>query len=387
ALPPLSPLRPAAGRTEHEDRRIPPSHHDKYRVVAIGVAGDHGTYTVLVGASLEPADESAERAVGLLAVGCPVVVLLVAGATFAFVGRALTPVEAIRRKVSVISASSLDERVPVPPAHDEVARLAETMNAMLDRIETQVETRRRFVADAGHELRSPLTTLHTGLELLAAHGDLTARDAATVGILGHESERLSRLVDGLLLLARADEHGLRPDPSDVDLDDLVDAERRRLAVQHPRVRVSARIDPVRVHGDAHRLAQAIRNLADNAARHAASVVSFAVYEEDGHAVIEVGDDGPGVPEADRERVFERFVRLDASRTRDSGGTGLGLAIVREVVRAHGGTVRVGAREPTGALFLIELPSNAWSDAWSDAPSHASFDASSGGSSEAAPEGR
>ncbi|WP_406292090.1 sensor histidine kinase [Embleya sp. NBC_00896] len=295
-----------------------------------------------------------EGAAALLIVGFPILVVVVAGATYAFVGRALNPVEAIRRKVAGIGAARLGDRVPVPEARDEVARLAETMNAMLDRLEKQVDARRRFVADAGHELRSPLTTLRTGLEVLGTRR-LAARDAGLVDLLTTEVERLDQLVDSLLLLARADEQELRPRLVDVDLDDLVDVERRRLAAQHPGLAVSAAITPVRVRGDADRLARVLRNLADNAAAHAAAGVRFTLRESAGHAIVEVEDDGPGVPIEDRERIFERFVRLDESRRRGSGGTGLGLAIVREVVAVHGGTVDVEAAPRGGAVFRVVLP--------------------------------
>ncbi|WP_126635459.1 sensor histidine kinase [Embleya hyalina] len=355
-LPPLTPLRPQPGRTEREDRRLVPGQSDTYRVAALGVARADGTYTVLVGESRGAVDDSVEDAGALLLLGCPFLIAVVAAATYLFVGRSLAPVEAMRRKVSVVTADRLGERVPVPEARDEVARLAETMNAMLDRLQTQVDARRRFVADAGHELRSPVTTLRGGLDVLAARS-LAARDADLVDLLTAEVGRLDHLVDGLLWLARADEHGLHVRHTDVDLDDLVDAERRRLAARHPGLRITADPNPTRVHGDAGQLARILRNLADNAATHASSAVRLTVAPSaDGHtAVLGVADDGPGVPLAERDHIFERFVRLDPSRDRDSGGVGLGLAIVRQLVAAHHGSVVVDEAPGGGALFRVVLP--------------------------------
>lgn len=353
-LPPISPDRPGDGRIRHEDRHPAGAGGVEYRIAALGVDTPQGTYTVLAAESLDPIDDSVEDAAALLVIGYPVLVLLVAGATYVFVGRALAPVEAIRRKVSGITASRLGERVPVPEARDEIARLAETMNTMLDRVETQVDAQHRFVADAGHELRSPLATLRSGLEILGSR-PLPDRDRDMVAMLHAESLRLGGLVDELLLLARADEHELRLADTDVDLDDLAAAERDRLTAQHPELAVDVVLTPLRVRGDPGALTRVLRNLADNAAAHAASRVRIALSAAGGRAVVEVGDDGPGIPEAERDRVFDRFVRLDASRGRTTGGSGLGLAIVRELVAAHGGTVRAEAAPSGGALFRVELP--------------------------------
>ena len=361
--PPWSPMasvRPAAGAVVREDRTIVAG-GAPFRVVAIGVKTPRGTYTVEVAQSLRVVGSSVDSALTLLAAGFPVLLLVVGSATFFFVGRSLRPVEAIRSRVATISARELAARVPVPPVRDEVGRLAETMNAMLDRLDSAVSSQRRFVADASHELRSPLATLHAGLELLPVNADTEP----VVTTLREETDRLERLVAGMLLLARADDQGLVQRRSDVDLDDLVLAERIRLTHAEPHLIVSASIQPVRVRGDSHQLAQALRNLVDNAARHARTTVTLSVYEEAGRALVDVDDDGPGIPLADRERIFERFVRLDESRVRDTGGgSGLGLAIVTEIARAHGGRVQVadpvaGPRAagagPAGTLMRLEFP--------------------------------
>ncbi|MET8907558.1 HAMP domain-containing sensor histidine kinase [Micromonospora sp. NPDC004551] len=349
---PLSPLRPRPGQLLHEQRLLPFADEDPFRIAAEGVASGSGTRTVLVAQSLRPVNESTEAVAAILAAGLGPMLLVVGAAVFWFVGRSLRPVEAIRRRVAGITARDLHARVPVPAAEDEVAALAETMNRMLERLETAAASQRRFVADASHELRSPLATLRAGLDRLAlapvpqGHGD-------TVELLRRETSRLGDLVADLLLLARIDERGATGRRDDVDLDDLAYTERDRLAGQHPNLTIRADLTPVRVTGDAHDLGRALRNLADNAARHARTQVTLRVSERDGWAYVEVSDDGPGVPDADRERIFDRFVRLDDSRARPEGGTGLGLAITRQVVAAHGGHVQVLPRP--GMTVRIRLP--------------------------------
>ncbi|KAB1915597.1 HAMP domain-containing histidine kinase [Micromonospora sp. AMSO31t] len=349
---PLSPLRPRPGQLLREQRLLPFADEDPFRIAAEGVATSSGTRTVLVAQSLRPVNESTEAVAAILAAGLAPMLLVIGAAVFWFVGRSLRPVEAIRRRVAGITARDLHARVPVPTARDEVAALAETMNRMLERLETAAASQRRFVADASHELRSPLTTLRAGLDRLAlapvpeGHRDL-------VELLRRETSRLGDLVADLLLLARIDERGAARRRDDVDLDDLAYTERDRLAAHHPDLTVRAELTPVRVTGDAHDLGRALRNLADNAARHARTQVTLRVSACEGWGRIEVTDDGPGVPDADRERIFDRFVRLDDSRTRPEGGTGLGLAITRQVVAAHGGHVQV--LPGPGMTVRIRLP--------------------------------
>lgn len=349
---PLVPERPGPGTELSFTRKpLPVGDGESYTLSAIGVSGPNGPYVVLVGQSLAPEERSVATVAALVAGGLPILLLVVGVATFVLSGRSLRPVEAIRRRVADISGADISGRVPVPEANDEVARLAVTMNAMLTRLETAQASQRRFVADASHELRSPLATLRATVELAA--NPKTASGASTETLLA-ETDRLERLVADLLLLAKADEHGLRMVRVDVDLDDLVLAERTRLR-NLPRLTVGGSVRAVQVRGDSHQLAQALRNLVDNAVRYAASRVEISVYEDGSDAVIDVADDGPGIPPDARERVFERFVRLDDSRTRSIGGSGLGLAIVREVISAHDGTVHVTESALGGALFRITLP--------------------------------
>jgi signal transduction histidine kinase len=229
-----------------------------------------------------------------------------------------------------------------------------------------VRQQRSFVADASHELRSPLSTVQAGLELLRRNdGD---PDQDTIEMLYDETLRLERLIAALLLLARVDERGLQLDIDDVDVDDLVDAERRRLSA-NPRLKVVVELAAVRVRGDRHQLGQVLRNLTDNAERHADSEVRLRLWSANGTAYLQVHDDGAGIPAEARERVFERFVRLDESRNRAAGGSGLGLAIVREVVAAHGGSVRVlePDRHRRGTIIEVTLPEDTTAVAIADDP--------------------
>ncbi len=351
--PPLSNARPADGEIVRADARLPVGEEDTYRLVALGVTAGGTPYTVVVGRSLGPVTDSLQTVGSLLAFGFPLLLVVVGAATFWFVGRSLRPVEAIRSQVAGMSGRDLSRRVPVPEARDEVTRLAVTMNAMLDRFESAQRAQRQFVADASHELRSPIATLKASAEVSATHPDQTDHPLLVEGFLA-ETQRLERLVNDLLLLARVDERGLRPDRREVDLDDFLDAERAR--VRASGLDVQTRISAVRALGDPHQLAQAVRNLVDNAMTHAATTVTLALRRDGPIAIIEIGDDGPGIMEADRERIFDRFVRLDESRERGRGGTGLGLAIVREIVAAHGGAVSVVATTTgVGATFRIVLP--------------------------------
>ncbi|TRW46728.1 ATP-binding protein [Georgenia yuyongxinii] len=343
--------RPPPGSSVTVRVNVPDEEETEFVAVAKGVATPAGPMVVIAAQSLEPAAESTAVAVGLLAVGLPAVLLVVAGTCYWLTGRALAPVEAMRRKVAGISSSDLSARVPVPPAGDELTRLAETMNAMLGRLEASSQVQRRFVADASHELRSPIATIRTELEVARRHADRTDWEAVSADALA-ETERLHRLVSDLLLLARADERTGTLRREDVDLDDLMLDEARRLRAAG--VAVDVQSPPVRVVGDGAALARAVRNLVDNAVLHGGSRVSLLLRADRAQAVMEVVDDGPGIPVDQRERVFDRFVRLDASRERAAGGTGLGLPIAREIARAHGGDVTVG-NGATGARLVLTLP--------------------------------
>ncbi len=326
---------------------------EPFRVVALGVTSPDGrSMVVIVAQSLESVQASKKTVTGLLLFGAPFLLLLVAGLTYWLSGRALRPVEVMRQQVADIDERTLAAQLPLPEAQDEVWRLGRTMNHMLDRLDSAATAQRRFVSDASHELRSPLTALRASVEVAQAHPD-TADWTRTADIVLEESLRLERLVADLLLLARADERGLQLRREDVDLDDLLAAEVERLRATTS-LTVTSHIVHVRVVGDRDRLQRALRNLVDNASQHASSAVTLSVASDAAMAKIDIVDDGPGVPVADRLRVFDRFVRLDDSRTRTVGGTGLGLAIVRQIARAHHGDVAF-LDAPNGSTVRLCLP--------------------------------
>lgn len=313
-----------------------------------------GEETVYVGRSLEdPAVAAGEVSIAF-AIAIPLLLVVVGLVTWRIVGRALAPVEAIRAEVDAISVGELDRRVPEPARDDEIARLATTMNRMLERLEAGRDRERRFVSDASHELRSPVASIRQHAELALRHPDRT--DLGTLADVAHdEALRLQRIVDDLLFLTRVDEGTLQLRREPVDLDDLVQDEAARLRAMSRHRIVADRVDGVRVEGDRGRLEQVLRNLGENAARHARSTVALELRREDGAAILTVEDDGEGIPAAERDHVFDRFVRLDEARERDVGGTGLGLAIVRDIATLHGGTVVVAEAPSGGARFEVRLP--------------------------------
>lgn len=316
-------------------------------------APDGARYTVLVGEGSQVVTSAVKTVIIALAIAAPIVIAVSGAATYLLVARSMRSVDAIRSRVADISTSDLGERVPVPESSDEIAALAETMNEMLARIEAGHAAQQRFVGDASHELRSPLATIISALEVAVAHPELLDKELAADTLIP-EAHRMQALVDDLLLLARADERGLVIRRQDVDLDDLAAGETQRLR-RETSLAVHTQLTPTRLVGDARALSRVLRNLLENAALHAASRIDVAVGSGGGDATVSVTDDGPGIPAADRERVFDRFVRLDPDRSRSGGGAGLGLAIVREIVAAHRGSVTVDDRPGGGTRMTIQLP--------------------------------
>ncbi|MFF4366809.1 ATP-binding protein [Streptomyces sp. NPDC001594] len=356
----LPALGPAAGAQRpgtvfHTWRIRPLGGEHRQRVVQVTTQTPDGLVSVYVGTSLRDVDAADDTTTAALVVGGPLLLALVALVTWRVTGRALRPVEAIRAEVAEISDRDLHRRVPVPPTGDEVARLARTMNTTLDRLESSGIRQRQFIADASHELRSPLTVLRTQLEVALAVRDPELWPELISGAL-EDTDRLERLCSDLLLLARLD--AAQPAASvRLDLGALVrDAVEARLGDRVP-VRVHAP-DGVVVEGSELWLNRVVTNLLDNAQRFASGRVELALRTsgppQARTAVLEVRDDGPGIPSADRERVFERFTRLDDARSRDHGGAGLGLAIARDLAAHHGGTLTA---EPSaaGARLVLRLP--------------------------------
>jgi signal transduction histidine kinase len=348
SLPPSAP--PLLG-----DERVPEDRH----VRSVTLPGDgegrliarraEGA-TVVVAGSLDDVAESTAALVGILAFGVPVSALALAVLVWWAVGRALLPVEQLRAQVDRITASRLDEEVDEPTGAAEIARLARTMNAMLTRLRLSAEQQRRFVADAAHELRSPLARMRAELEIDAAHPG-SADPAATASSVLAETVGLQRLIDDLLLLARGDA-GVTGRSAPVDLDDVV--------ARAVRSRDDARIvvpdlTPAQVLGDVDQLERLVANLLDNAIRHARERIVVGLAAGDDAAELTVTDDGAGIPAVDADRVFERFTRLDDARTRDDGGVGLGLAIARDIAGRHGGSLTVDSGPGRGARFVLRLP--------------------------------
>jgi signal transduction histidine kinase len=315
-----------------------------------------GDFVITAAAPVDQVERNVEALTDRLAIGLPGMVALVGVIAWVLVGRALRPVEAMRAEAERITASTLHRRLPQPPTDDEIGRLAHTMNTMLDRLETASAQQRRFVSDASHELRSPIATLRAGLEVARNQPGPPGWPARVDSLLAEES-RLESLVDDLLLLAAHDETGPITAPAtQVDLTDLASEEGRRpRRVPVQIVPTSAGDQAVVVDGAGPQLARALSNLVDNAARHAATVVRISVSSHHDMASFVVDDDGPGIPPEDRERVFERFTRLDRGRARHEGGSGLGLAVVHAILTNHDGSIRVDDSPLGGARFIAEIP--------------------------------
>ncbi|MGW7100927.1 ATP-binding protein [Streptomyces sp. NPDC054838] len=326
----------------------------RQRVVQVTTATASGLVTVYAGTSLRQADAAGDMITAALAVMVPLLVLTVALVTWRVTGWALRPVEAIRAEVAEISERDLHRRVPVPPSQDEVARLAVTVNATLDRLEAAGIRQRQFIADASHELRSPITVLRTQLEVARAHPDPASWGELVSGAL-EDTVRLQDLAADLLLLARLDTAEPAPGTA-VDLTGVAREAARPRGGDRVPVEAELAAD-VMVRGSTLWLSRLVTNLLDNAQRHAAGRVSLVlrVDEERDVAVLEVCDDGPGIAEADQERVFERFTRLDDARSRDEGGSGLGLAIARDIATGLGGSLSAHAAPAGGARLVATLP--------------------------------
>jgi signal transduction histidine kinase len=313
-----------------------------------------GVRTVVVGVNIDDVVEARNAVTISMLIGVPLLLVVVGLVTWWIVGRTLRPVEDIRAQAERISERDLHRRLPVPAGRDEIARLAATLNGMLARLDDAQTRQRRFVSDASHELRSPVTSMRQHAEVAKAHPETTDLRGLADVVLA-EDARLETLVDDLLLLARLDERGGPARTDEVDVDDLVLTEAARLRALNGLVVDSSGVSPARVLGNRTQLEHAVRNLGDNAARHARGTIALAVASRDGTVAITVDDDGAGIPAPDRARVFDRFVRLDEGRAREAGGAGLGLAIVREIARAHGGDVALTQAPLGGVRAEIRLP--------------------------------
>jgi signal transduction histidine kinase len=347
-------FRPTSGNPSfHTLNRLPIADSQGFRVAALRVRSPDGLRTVYVAAGLDGVRRTVRTVTSVLLVALPGMLGVVAVTTWVIVGRALRPVERIRAEVADLSANALERRVPQPMVDDEIGRLARTMNEMLGRLQLFTERQRQFIADASHELRSPIASLKAQLEV--AQADPRGTDWVSLNDEAlAEVTRMERLVLDLLTLARADRAAGVSASGVVDLDDVVVTEAAKVR-DRGRVRISlALFEPARVRGDQDQLTRLTRNLIENAERHADAMVSVELRADGSTVELVVSDDGGGIPLRERERVFERFTRLDDARDRDAGGSGLGLPIVREIAAAHGGTVVV-ADSAEGARLVVRLP--------------------------------
>ena len=342
----------ARGRRIVEDHGLPD--HGPWLTEPTPATIANRPVTVVVFTSLEEFSRSGELLGGLLVVSVPLLVGLVALVVWLVVGRSLRPVEEMRADVANITANRLDRRVVVPHTDDELARLAHTLNDMLDRLEYSQLQQQQFVADASHELRTPIANIRAALEVAATHPSRTDWTSVADDVLRQDA-RMQRVTDDLLLLARADLGSVTTHMVPVDLRELILAEVARPIPSGRRLDGAPGLPSVIVNADPEQLGRALSNLIDNALRHATRQVTVALTGGSSWAQITVSDDGPGVPAAARERVFDRFVRLDDDRANTGGGAGLGLPIVREIVEAFGGSVRVIDDGRPGASFAIRLP--------------------------------
>lgn len=358
AQPVLGPseLARASASPAYFEREGLPGIEARARLLAVPTETRGGELIVVVGSSLGDRDEALDNLAVLLAIGGPIALLLASLAGHRATGSALRPVDAMRRRAAEISAGGPGERLPVPTANDELRRLGETLNAMLDRIDTTLARERRFVDDASHELRTPLTLHRAELELALRHGDSEDELRAAIASGLREVDRLVRLAENLLVLARSDQGALALAPVPVPVPDLFGAVRDRFrarALESGREIAVGDADGLAVEGDPRLLERALTSMVDNALRHGEGEVRVWAVEAGGRVELHVGDRGDGFPPAFLARAFERFSRADAARGR--GGSGLGLAIVETIALAHRGRAGALNDRAGGADVWIEIP--------------------------------
>ena len=323
------------------------------RVFVKGVETATGRFGVVVAAPLRASEQTMQTLLTQMVAITPLVLVFSALLFWVLARRALRPVETLRSEVDAISANELHRRVSAPVVNDEIGRLAHTMNSLLARIDESHARQTRFVSDASHELRSPLASLRTKVEVGLRNPDRTDWPSIAKGVL-NDSSRMERLTTNLLFLARNDGTPI-PLFSDVDLDDVVLEEIESLRMRTDIMFSTAGVSGGRVCGDADELRRVVINLLDNAVRYATTTVECDVTTTERGVVLEVRDDGPGIPADQRERIFERFTRVDEDRSRERGGAGLGLAIVADILRAHKATVLVLDARPHGTVMRVEFP--------------------------------
>lgn len=337
-------------QTVYERDILPYDEDGPFRVVALGATTPDGTVDVFVAVDIEDVVEVMDVATDIGLGGLIVLVLIIGALLWVVITRTLAPVNAIRERADDISGSNLHQRVPEPPGRDEVFALARTINEMLGRLEDSSNRQEAFVADAAHELRSPIASLQARLEteIRRPGGD----EPVTRDLL-RETVRMGRLVDHLLLLARSDAGTMSADRVPVDLDEVVLESVTTVEAAVPIT--TAAVEPVQVQGQPDLLEHVVRNLLENAERYAKESVAVSLVANERHAILTIDDDGPGIPEEKRQLVLRRFVRIDESRERGTGGTGLGLAIVHEIIELHDGELEILDAPSGGARMRVLLP--------------------------------
>lgn len=323
-------------------------------------APDHQRFLVEVGVPLTPVSTMLGHLFVQLSFGLPVALLVAILGGYLLVRRALRPVEEIAQKAQRITQHNLSERLPVTRSGDELERLSISLNLMIGRLEDAILNSKRFVADASHELRTPLTVLRGELENLTQDSRLDAAARDTIGSMLEEVERLTHIVEGLVAISRLDAGDAKTEWVQFDLAELATdtADQMNLLAEDKGISVQCSSkQSVLVNGDRARLKQVVVNLLDNAIKYTSSggSIQLNVTRQNGHAILDVGDSGIGIPSGDLPHIFERFFRVDKARSRDLGGAGLGLAIVKSICTAHGGLVKVESIEGQGSHFKIELP--------------------------------
>jgi heavy metal sensor kinase len=321
------------------------------RLLALPVTRSGQLVVLVVGATRENRAETLGSLRAAFLIGGPIALVLAALGGYLLAGAALRPIESMRRRAAEISTTSLDERLPVPDANDEVARLGETLNAMLARLEDGLERERRFLADASHELRTPLALLKTELGLASKPGRTENELRGAIASAAEQTDRLARIADDLLLLARAEQGELRLKTEEVDITDVMEEVARRFRSE--RVIAVEQGTPVVLTADRLRLEQALTNLVDNALRYGDGAVSLSATAVNGTAELHVQDQGQGFEPDFLPQAFERFTRPDEAR--EGEGSGLGLAIVDTIARAHHGTARAENLPGGGADVWIAVP--------------------------------
>ena len=339
------------------DRPLVPGFDDPLRLLATPVQGQDGPVVVIVGASVEEQKEALESLLAQMLLGGPIVLLLASLLGYSLAAATLRPVESMRREAEAVSAAKPGRRLPLPPADDEIARLGRTLNTMLGRLESALARERQFVSDASHELRTPLAALRTELEIALRRKRTPEEMEAAMRSAEEETERLCRLAEDLLVLARADDGSLPVRQEQLPATELLAAVRERYGLQAADVGRPLQIqadDQLELHVDRLRVEQALGNLVENALLHGRGRILLIARRRDGRVELHVRDEGSGFPPEFIERAFDRFSRSDSAR--QGPGVGLGLAIVDLIARAHGGSAHA-ANHNGGADVWLELPND------------------------------